>query len=127
MIQYIAILITAIVGIFGIIAKTGKDGKSGHFNKLTPTGILVLTLVIAGLIANVFIQKDADTKLIQERKDSENKSIRDSLQTRNNFLKDSFGHEVTIKSLKEQARLNRIKWMKTLLDLMLRCQTLEKP
>jgi hypothetical protein len=114
--SYVIIIITAVLAILGLIAKTKKDDKPGLLNSLTPFGIIVLVLLFSSLVANIFIQIEKDRKnkeekdaALNEKNAAIDKARRDSITARNNFLIDSLGHQLTIKALREESKLNALK------------------
>ena len=72
MLQYIPIIITALLGLLGLISKTKKDDKPGYFNKLTPFGIIVCLLLLSSFITAIWLQNNKDRENEVQKKEAKN-------------------------------------------------------
>ena len=104
--QYLPIIITALLGVFALIAKTNQDGNPGYLNKLTPFGIIVFFLLIASFVTSIWLQHNTELENEQQKQIERKNVIIDSLKEREKFKQDSIGYVKTISSLEFQKQLN---------------------
>lgn len=105
MLQYIPIIITALLGLLGLISKTKKDDKPGYFNKLTPFGIIVCFLLLSSFITAIWLQNNKDRENEAQKKEAKNKALLDAINQKHQFEIDSIGREGTINRLENQKDL----------------------
>lgn len=105
MLQYVPIIITALLGLLGLISKTKKDDKPGYFNKLTPFGVVVCLLLLSSFITAIWLQNNKDRENEVQKKEAKNRALIESIKQKHQFELDSVGREATITGLEKQKSL----------------------